>query len=149
MKRPALDYAALPDVPVSQMTPAEQLIAKVAWISDNAAYGTLEAAKLLIDDIRAGSFTGATPRPSARPEAARITIGPEDVDTYSGMTVIVSPRVLRALKAAVSPLGTPTGCQHRWIYVANPTGQPYWQCDKCLEATNTDPLPSLLPQKTP
>lgn len=69
MKRPALDYAALPDVPVSQMTPAQQLICKVAWISDNAAYGTLEATKLLIDDIRAGSFTGATPRPSARTEA--------------------------------------------------------------------------------
>lgn len=52
-------------------------------------------------------------------------------------------RIAQELLSPPSPLGTPTGCQHRWIYVANPTGQPYWQCEQCLAASSTDPMPSL------
>jgi hypothetical protein len=63
MKRPCLEYASLPDVPVSQLSPAEQLICKIAWIGDNAAYGVEDACKRLIDDVRAGSFSGAVDRP--------------------------------------------------------------------------------------
>lgn len=52
MKRPALDYAKLPDVTLAQLSPADKIIAGIAWISDNGSYGTTEAAKRLIDEFR-------------------------------------------------------------------------------------------------
>jgi hypothetical protein len=52
MKRDILEYAKLPDVPVSQLSPAERIIAGIAWMADNEGYGIKDAARKLIDDMR-------------------------------------------------------------------------------------------------
>jgi len=52
MKREILEYAKLPDVPLSQLSVKDQIIAAVAWMADNEGYGIKDAAKKLIDTLR-------------------------------------------------------------------------------------------------
>ncbi len=63
MKRDILEYAKLPDVPFSQLSPAERIIAGIAWMADNEGYGIKDAARKLIDNVRR-EFMGASGTPS-------------------------------------------------------------------------------------
>ncbi len=52
MKREVLEYAALPDAPLSQLSKVDQIVAGIAWLADNEGYGIKEAAKSVIDNLR-------------------------------------------------------------------------------------------------
>lgn len=59
MKRECLEYANLPDKSVKELSPAEDLIASIAWMGDNEGYGIQEAARKTIDKVRALSSLSA------------------------------------------------------------------------------------------
>jgi hypothetical protein len=53
MTRPVLTYANLGDKRLSELTPAERIVAGIAWLADNSEHGIDDAAKKLIDEFRA------------------------------------------------------------------------------------------------